>query len=273
VSVGLGFYETGVMMNSHEVVNLVIKKFGGSRVKFEAVGITFVDFVLGGNDYQVTQAAPDQPLIVQRKESDLKVVTDDYSRWVEGVLNGLVRDNDGKMVPKVEAAVVPKKQVLMIDAEYERKTIVELSRILKHHGYDASNSTLVAVSSDYSSIAWQVLRHDLSHDGEVCDGFTVDVPYPDQKWLWHTSDKILNAYRAIVPKENLIFIEAGVIRGSNYKCLTNLFETVFPNQKVVTATLFENTHSAFKSMFVAEYYDDTVSDLTFWWETYNKHWK
>lgn len=260
-------------MNSHEVVNLVIKKFGGSRVKFEAVGITYVDFVLGGNSYQVTQSAPDQPLIVLKKESDLKVVSDSYSRWVEGVLNGLVRDKDGRMVPKVEEVVVPKRQVLLIDSVHERKAIKGLSDMFKGHGFDSENSTLVAVSSDYSSIAWQVLRHDLSYEGEICEGFTVDVSYPDQEWTWDMQNKILNTCLGFSFKKHLILIEAGVIRGNNYRFLTKLLALHFPNQIVITATLFENVHSVFKSDHVAEYYDDTVSDLTFWWETYNKHWK
>jgi hypothetical protein len=162
---------------------------------------------------------------------------------------------------------------MMVDLFSEAIQIKKLADQLRTVGYDASNSTLVAVSSDYSSIAWQVLRHQLSHDGEVCDGFTVDVPYPDQQWDVRFELKILKDCVGTDFKENLILIEAGVIRGSNYKRLTELLAKTYPDQKVVTATLYENTHSAFKSDYVAEYYDDTVSDLTFWWEVYNKHWK
>lgn len=157
------------------------------------------------------------------------------------------------------------------DEEYE--AIMSLAKVLDFDGFDASNSTLVAVSSDYSSIVCQVLRHQLSAGGEVCDGFTVDVPYPDQNWDIRFEMAILKQCVGTEFKENLILIEAGVIRGSNYKNLTELLARAFPDQKVVTATLFENVHSAFKSDYVAEYYDDTKSDLTFWWETYNKHWK
>jgi hypothetical protein len=165
------------------------------------------------------------------------------------------------------------RQEKMVSRDEEHDLIVKLKDKLQEVGFNASNSTLVAVSSDYSSIAWQVLRHQLSYDGEVCDGFTVDVPYPDQEWTRDTSNKILNACLGVEFKKNLILIEAGVIRGSNYRMLSKLLSFHYPDQKVVTATLFENVLSAFKSDFVAEYYDDIVSDLTFWWETYNNHWK
>lgn len=165
------------------------------------------------------------------------------------------------------------RKVKMVNPLDEQGMISRLHYQLKEVGLDASNSTLVAVSSDYSSIAWQVLRHQLSADGEVCDGFTVDVPYPDQQWDGHFEKAIVSECLKVRLKENLILLEAGVIRGSNYKNLTELLVRHFPHQKVVTATLFENVHSAFKSDFVAEYYDDTRSDLTFWWETFNKHWR
>lgn len=165
------------------------------------------------------------------------------------------------------------REVKNVTRDEEYKAIIILVGMLQLDGFDASNSTLVAVSSDYSSIVCQVLRHQLSADGEVCDGFMVDVPYPDQQWNALFELKILRQCVGTEFKENLILIEAGVIRGNNYKNLTALLARAFPSQKVVTATLFENVHSAFKSDFVAEYYDDTTSDLTFWWEVYNKHWK
>jgi len=164
------------------------------------------------------------------------------------------------------------RRVMMVEPAVEQLMIEKLSGQLHKAGHNANNSTLVAVSSDYSSIVWQVLRHSLSYDGEVCEGFTVDVPYPDERWTNKTSSKILNACLSVEFKEHLILIEAGVIRGSNYRALTDLLFVHYPDQNVITATLYENVHSAFKSDFVAEYYDDTKSDLTFWWEVYNKHW-
>jgi hypothetical protein len=161
----------------------------------------------------------------------------------------------------------------MVELNEEYDLIIRLKDKLKEAGFNASNSTLVSVSADYSSIVWQILRHQLSHEGEFCDGFTVDVPYPDQEWTQDDSNKILSECSWVEFKKNLILIEAGVIRGSNYRILSKLLSLHYPEQKVVTVALFENERSAFKSDYVAEYYDNTVSDLTFWWEVYNKHWK
>ena len=44
------------------------------------------------------------------------------------------------------------------------------------------------------------------------------------------------------------------------------------NNKILTLALYENIGSLFKSDYVGEYYDNTIEDLTFWWEEDNKHW-
>lgn len=170
------------------------------------------------------------------------------------------------------------REVYMCGPDKERAMIETMGEKLLEADYNASNSTLVAVSSDYSSIAWQVLRHKLSHDGEVCEGFTIDVPYPDQSWSKAFADRALDACRDSLRRigpgvENIILIEAGVIRGSNYRNVVELISKHYAFLDIVTTTLFENKGSAFKSDFVVEYYDDTTQDLTFWWETYNKHWQ
>jgi hypothetical protein len=248
-----------------EAINLVMQVFGSEKVKFEGVGHAYVDFVFGDDLYRITQRADNKRFNILNMNAQGNFDRNDAAVWVEGCLLG-------ELDACTDNPPAPKREVMMIDPPTERKAIRELSRILTLHGHNASNSTLVAVSSDYSSIAWQVLRHDLSHDGEICNGFTVDVPYPDQEWTNSMRIDLLNACHRCDISNSLILIEAGVIRGSNYKKLTDLLSFHYPNQNVVTATLYENTHSKFKSMFVAEYYDDTKSDLTFWWEKYNKHW-
>jgi hypothetical protein len=169
------------------------------------------------------------------------------------------------------------RQILECSLAEEHELINKLGIMLRNAGFNASNSTLVAVSSDYSSIAWQILRHFLSHDGEVCEGFTIDVPYPDQVWDDRFARRALDACRASLHRsmscnQNLILIEAGVIRGSNYRNVVDLIQRHYPQHKIVTTTLFENKGSTFKSDFVVKYYDDETQDLTFWWEAYNKHW-
>jgi hypothetical protein len=164
------------------------------------------------------------------------------------------------------------RQILECSLAEEHELINKLGIMLRNAGFNASNSTLVAVSSDYSSIAWQILRHFLSHDGEVCDGFTVDVPYPDEAWSGEFERLALQACKTVFFRDNLILIEAGVIRGSNYRRMCDLIHENFPGQVIVTSTVFENVHSTFKSDFVVKFYDDETQDLTFWWEAYNKHW-
>jgi hypothetical protein len=143
--------------------------------------------------------------------------------------------------------------------------------------YNASNSVIVSVSTDYSSIVGQILRHQLSFDGEICDGFGVDVPYPDEEW----DEKYVNEVMAMfklhaksIYGKNIILIEAGVIRGGNYTKVVDLIRRFLEiNEKIVTVALYENLGSRFKSDYVGEYYNDELEDLTFWWERDNNHWK
>lgn len=169
-----------------------------------------------------------------------------------------------------------KREVFEVGQKKETVLIFDISRELTQRGINASNTVIVSVSSDYSSIVGQILRHSLSHDGEICDGFSVDVPYPDQTW---TDDLVLELktlfelYDYKLENKNILLVEAGVIRGSNYKFIIDyLKNTLGLTQKIETLALYENSSSKFKSDFVGEYYDDETQDLTFWWEEYNNHW-
>jgi uncharacterized protein with ParB-like and HNH nuclease domain len=77
------------------------------------------------------------------------------------------------------------------------------------------------------------------------------------------SKKILENWNAIE--------ESGVIRGGNYTFVTDFLNENYYNENK-TASMFENVGSAFKSDFVAEYYDNEIQDITFWWEKKNNHW-
>lgn len=142
----------------------------------------------------------------------------------------------------------------------------------------ANNTTIVTVSTDYSSVVGQYLRHQLSIDGEICSGFGVDVPYPDQEFDQGFEQDVIKMfsmhYDDWSTKKYILLVEAGVIRGGNYTKIVELLKQNFQltSDRVVTLTMYENIHSRFKSDFVGEYYDNETQDLTFWWETYNKHW-
>jgi len=164
-----------------------------------------------------------------------------------------------------------------VSQKQETVLIYDLSRELLERDINAGNTVIVSVSGDYSCIVGQILRHSLSHDGEICDGFSVDVPYPDQTW----DDRYLlelrslfDLYRYKLEDKNILLVEAGVIRGSNYKFMIEyLRDGLGITNKIETLALYENSGSKFKSDFVGEYYNDELEDLTFWWEQFNNHWR
>jgi len=163
-----------------------------------------------------------------------------------------------------------------ISQEKETALTLRLVDDLLKKGFNASNTVIVSVSTDYSSTVGQILRHALSHDGEICDGFGVDVPYPDESWNesyrieLHT---LFSLYKYKLDGKSVLFVEAGVIRGSNYTYIVDFLrgEMGITNPFFFLA-LFENESSVFKSGFVGEYYDNETQDLTFWWEEENIHW-
>jgi hypothetical protein len=169
------------------------------------------------------------------------------------------------------------REELHVGLNKELECITTIAEALKRDGYNASNSIVVTVSTDYSSIAGQIIRHELTHGGEIADGFGVDVPYPDQQWdtrFVNEACSMFSLHKHAIGVKNIILVEAGVIRGSNYKYLINLIrEALELDNEIITTTLYENIESAFKSNYVAEYYNGTLNDLTFWWEKQNNHWK
>ena len=163
-----------------------------------------------------------------------------------------------------------------IDIFKEVELMGNLKDRLLEDGLHAGNTVIVTVSTDYSSLVGQYLRHALSHEREICDGFGIDVPYPDETWTEeYVSDLRANLiqydrlFRNTFKK--LLLVEAGVIRGGNYTFVVDYLKRLYSNE-IITLAMYENEGSAFKSDYVGEYYDDKIQDLTFWWERDNKHW-
>ena len=165
----------------------------------------------------------------------------------------------------------------LIGIEEEIELTTKLGDQLLAAGFNASNSVIVTVSTDYSSCVGMWLRHHLSFDGEVCDGFGIDVPYPDEVWNKKYVDDMYENFKLHAQSfrgKTLIFVEAGVIRGGNYTYVVDwVRKRLETGKKIITLTLYENIHSKWKSDFVGDYYNDEKEDLTFWWERENKHWK
>jgi hypothetical protein len=165
----------------------------------------------------------------------------------------------------------------LITIENEITLTKKLGDELLAAGFNSSNSVIVTVSTDYSACVGMWLRHHLSNNGEVCDGFGIEVPYPDEVWNKRYVDEMYENFKLhaqYFQHKSLIFVEAGVIRGGNYTYIIEwVRKRLEPGKKLITVALYENIHSKFKSDFVGEYYNDEKEDLTFWWERYNKHWK
>jgi hypothetical protein len=167
------------------------------------------------------------------------------------------------------------RREFLVPIEKELEIIEQLSNTLKENGFNASNTIIVCVSSDYSSIVSQLMRHNLSFEGEICDGFSVDVPYPSQTFTGNFIKDLEHVFKTPsleLEGMTLLLCENGVIRGGNYTFLVNWIEKNYPGTEVKTLTLFENIQSKFKSDYVGQYYDDLFQDLTFHYERENNNW-
>ena len=169
------------------------------------------------------------------------------------------------------------RKELLVSKEDEWRLSDKLVQDLLEKGFHAENTVVVTVSTDYSSVIGQYIRHQLSYNGEICSGFGIDVPYPDQEFNYKVKQNIASMFAMNYPdfkNKKVLLVEAGIIRGSNYTKVVDLLEKTFQLKgNIVTLTMYENIHSIFKSDFVGEYYDNNTQDLTFWWETYNNHWQ
>jgi hypothetical protein len=170
------------------------------------------------------------------------------------------------------------RKELLVNKEDEFRLMDKLVPELLKAGLNAENTIVITVSTDYSSVIGQYIRHQLSHRGEICLGFGIDVPYPDQEFNEDFKHALVSMFAMNYPiwtDKKLLLVEAGIIRGGNYTNIVNLLKQTFQilPEQIVTLAMYENIHSIFKSDFVGEYYDNNTQDLTFWWETYNKHWQ
>jgi hypothetical protein len=167
------------------------------------------------------------------------------------------------------------RQEFHVSWDIELRLMNHLRDRLLATGLNASNTVIVTVSTDYAAVVGQYLRHQLTEAGEICVGFGVDVPYPDQTFDAEFTDAIhtmCQLHHDSIGEKTLLLVEAGVIRGGNYATIVEMLNAMYPKTHILTLTLFENLRSRWKSDFVGQYYDDTTQDLTFWWEKPNNHW-
>lgn len=138
---------------------------------------------------------------------------------------------------------------------------------------DHTNTAVLMISPDYSATAAMHLAHAWSVNGEMLDIIPVDVPYPDE-----SAEPYIAEFKLLINKmqkySRLILVEAGIIRGGNWAWLVKQLTEVmgFTREQITLVALCENIHSAVKSDYVAEYYNDEEQELMFYFEKHNRHW-
>ena len=160
-----------------------------------------------------------------------------------------------------------------ITRKKESELIQRLLTIVNSRDFDPRDTAVLMVSPDYSATVAMHLAHAWSRDGDIITIIPVDVPYPDE-----TKDdyvKKLEMQQMDIRKySKLVLIEAGIIRGSNWKWMLDTIQSWgYDRENLTLVALCENLHSKVKSDYVGEYYDDEKEELMFYFERYNKHWE
>ena len=160
-----------------------------------------------------------------------------------------------------------------ITREKEWELIQRLQTIINSEDFHPSTTAVIMASPDYSATVAMHLAHGWSAGGEMLSIIPVDVTYPDELPEPYISKMVMQA-GDIRPFQKLILVEAGIIRGGNWKWMLDVLINVWGYQRedITLVALCENVHSAIKSDYVGEYYDDQKEELMFYFEKYNKHW-
>jgi len=94
-------------MDAADIVNRIVEKLGGNRVEFLVIDsfvymgqdVAEVSFVHGDNTYLARSLDDHSGITVRQEFKDQgPVLTNQYTEWLEGVLNGLVRNDAGVLV-------------------------------------------------------------------------------------------------------------------------------------------------------------------------------
>lgn len=163
-----------------------------------------------------------------------------------------------------------------ITREKEWELIQRLATIVDSSSFDPTTTSVIMASPDYSATVAMHLAHQWSQKGEMLPIVPVDVTYPDESSLLYeikfSEQLVWLSKHNLLPKQ-LVLVEAGIIRGGNWKWMLTVLETFgYAREELTLVALCENIHSAVKSDYVGEYYDDEKEELMFYYERYNKHW-
>jgi len=167
---------------------------------------------------------------------------------------------------------VNRRVIKFISREREWELIQQLITIVDDSEFDPETTAVIMASPDYSATVAMHLAHAWSRKGEMLHIIPVEVTYPDEPHSRYI-DKMLNQAPHITQYKKFVMVEAGIIRGGNWKWMLDvLYGWGYHRKDITLVTMCENIHSKVKSDYVAEYYDDDKEDLTFYYERFNKHW-
>lgn len=165
-----------------------------------------------------------------------------------------------------------RRPLKFITREKEWELIQRLLTIVDDSNFDPSDTAVLMASPDYSATVAMHLAHAWSRKGDMLSIIPVDVTYPDEHFA-PFRDKMLRQAADFRPFKKLVLVEAGIIRGGNWKWILDVLKDWnFDRKNITLVAMCENIHSAVKSDYVGEYYDDEKEELMFYFEKFNKHW-
>jgi len=166
-----------------------------------------------------------------------------------------------------------KRPLHFITREHELELIQRLLTIVDDRNFHPNTTAVVMASPDYSATVAMHLAHAWSRDGDMLSLIPVHVAYPDEdpEDCRRRMELQIQDFRIY---DHLVLVEAGIIRGSNWRWMLEVLTDVmgFRRDQITTVALCENLHSAVKSDYVAEYYDNNTHELMFYYERFNRHW-
>ena len=169
-----------------------------------------------------------------------------------------------------------RRPLKFITREKELELIQRLLTVVDSSQFDPETTSVIMASPDYSATVAMHLAHAWSQHGDMLPIVPVDVTYPDETSQYYEV-KFLNELEWLKKHGKLpqrfVLVEAGIIRGGNWKWILECLHTFgYKREQLTLVALCENVHSAIKSDYVGEYYDDSKEELMFYFERYNKHW-
>lgn len=166
-----------------------------------------------------------------------------------------------------------RRPLKFITREKEAELINKLLTIVDSTEINPDNCAIIMASPDYSATVAMHLAHAWSQGGDMIPIIPIDVTYPDEDSEYYINKMKYDLEWYIRLPKKLVLVEAGIIRGGNWKWMLEvLYELGYSRDDITLVALMENINSREKSDYVGEYYDDEKEELMFYFERYNKHW-